>query len=207
MPSFPRPRGDHEDHIRSCEGDPESFSHSGASAPSPPRGDRGGGPRLHRQCRADPDGDSVAPRPFSCSRPHDRTLASCNGKARRGPSMEPRHLGARPRSRHPSEFTSFGPHRGKSSVSGNEGGREFGDGRGALASTDAEKRLGQSARPVNHPVRHSPSASTSRRLKPRRAADPDTPSHSSSVIPLRINHPPGLSAPAKLSRSGTRTPA
>ncbi len=30
---------------------------------------------------------------------------------------------------------------------------------------------------------------------------PDTPGHSSSVIPLKINHPPGLSELAKLSRN------
>ena len=137
----PAIRGDHEDHTRFCEGDPESFSHSSASTPSPPRGDRGGDRRLRRQCRADPNGDLVAARPFSHSRPHDRTLASCNGKARRGPAVGPRDLGSRPRSRHPSEFISFGPHRGKSSVSGKEGRREFGDGRRTLASIDGSGAL------------------------------------------------------------------
>ena len=60
---------------------------------------------------------------------------------------------------------------------------------------------------VNHPERHSPSSSTSSSPNARSAADRDTPIHSSSVIPLKINHPPDLSAPAKPSKSGTRTPA
>ena len=57
------------------------------------------------------------------------------------PPVEPRNLGSRPRSQHPNEFASFGSHLGKSSVPGKEGRREFGDGRGTLASTDPEVYL------------------------------------------------------------------
>ena len=52
--------------------------------------------------------------------PHDRPVASCDGQARRGPAMEPRDLGSRPRPRHRGELTGICPDRGKSSVSGKE---------------------------------------------------------------------------------------
>jgi len=127
--------------------------------------------------------------------------------ARPGSVVEPRDVGPRPPSQYPSKLTRVGPDRGKPSLPGKKGQREFSNGRSPLASTDRAVRPRQSTHRVNHPVRHSLSASTCSSPKLRTAAAQDTPGHSSSVIPLKINHPLGLSAPVRLFKSGTRTVA